>query len=611
MNQKQVYGKNKVSSIVAISAAAITLYFNSSLQDPFNSPKFWLLIVFSSVLIGFYLIDLLNGNHKYESFVTYLAIVFLFSGLVSSLLSNSTVVSFFGDTMRKNGFITYLSLSIVLLTVANHCSFASVGQICNYVLVLSMVLITYGYLQSTGRDFVRWNNPYNSVILTSGNPNFASAVLAIFGTYLSIYLFRIKSKVNKIVYLVTLGCLILTIYRTNSRQGLLAYVAAMLIAIYFALQKKYEFKSRLYLIVVVLLFSLALLGTQKIGPLQTLMYKDSLNARQYYWSAALRMITEHPLFGVGLDNYGNYFNLYRELGYVKQYGFDVTSTNAHNVILQHFSTGGVIFGSAYVVLHLYILRRVIKKLKASPKEDFIAILAVFCSWIAYHLVSLVSIDNLVVAIWGWIFSGLLLAITSDKVTSLKVVNTSMIKQSRKNTEILQIQLAFLFSICAFVLCSFLYQSERLMFEIRSSFNPQDTTSNLQVDKLSNEYLRLPFNDVNYKSNIAIYLSDSGFFTKAEQIQLETLRDNPNSYETLNVLANLYESNKLPKKAIEIRERIVDLNPLNAKNLLYLAKNYKAIGNSQKSQSYLMEIKLITGINEFYRTAEEELSVGNE
>lgn len=608
MKKKQVNSKTKVSTIVIIGAVLITLYFNPSLQDPFNSPKFWILIIISSILSGFYLLD---NNRKSELIVAKLVGIFLLSGLISAILSNNTTVAFFGDTMRKNGFISYLSLSIVLLTVANNCNLVTVGRLSNYLFFVTITLLLYGYLQSTGRDFVTWNNPYNSMILTSGNPNFSSALLAIFGTFLSIYLFRLKSKAFKLVYVITLGCLILTIYRTNSRQGLLAYIAAILIGIYFVLQKKYELKSRLYLIVVIILFSLALLGTQKIGPLQSLLYKDSISARQYYWLAALRMIEDQPVFGVGLDNYGNYFNLYRELGYVKQYGFDVTSTNAHNVILQHFSTGGVIFGSAYIVLHLYILRRVIKKLKASPKEDFIAILAVFCSWIAYHLVSLVSIDNLVVAIWGWIFSGLLLAITSDKVTSLNVGNTSMIKQSRKSTEILQIQLAFLFSICAFVLCSFLYQSERLMFEIRSSFNPQDTTSNLQVDKLSNEYLRLPFNDVVYKSNIAIYLSDSGFFSKAEKIQLETLRDNPNSYETLNVLANLYESNKLPNKAIEIRERIVDLNPLNAKNLLYLAKNYKAIGNDQKSKFYLNEIKLITGINEFYLTAEEELSLGNE
>lgn len=608
MKKKQLNSKTKVSTIVIIGAVLITLYFNPSLQDPFNSPKFWILIIFSSILSGFYL---LGNNRKSELFVTKLVGIFLLSGLISAILSNNTIVAFFGDTMRKNGFISYLSLSIVLLTVANNCNLATVGQLSNYVLIVTSILLVYGYLQSTGRDFVVWNNPYNSMILTSGNPNFSSALLAIFGTFLSIYLFRLKSKAYKIVYAITLGCLILTIYRTNSRQGLLAYVAAILIGIYFVLQNKYKLKSLIYLIVVILIFSLALLGTQKIGPLQSLLYKDSIDARQYYWLAALRMFTDHPTFGVGLDNYGNYFNLYRELGYVTKYGFDVTSTNAHNVILQHFSTGGFIFGSAYVVLQVYILRRVIKKLKTSSKDDFIAILAVFSSWFAYHVVSLVSIDNLVIAIWGWVFSGLLLAITSDKYLSLKVGNTSSIKQHRKSSEILQIQLSFLFSICAFVLCSFLYQSEKLMFEIRSSFNPQDTTSNLQVDKLANRYLKLPFNDVNYKSNIAIYLSDSGFFTRAEKIQLETLIDNPNSYETLNVLANLYESNKLPKKAIEIRERIVDLNPFNAKNLLNLAKNYKAIGNDQKSKSYLNEIKLITGISAFYLAAEEELSEGNE
>lgn len=150
-----------------------------------------------------------------------------------------------------------------------------------------------------------------------------------------------------------------------------------------------------------------------------------------------------------------------------------------------------------------------------------------------------------------------------------------------------------------------------MFEIRKSFNPQDSASNSQVHKLANEYLDMPFTDVIYKSNIAIYLSDSGFFTQAESIQLETLKSNPNSYETLNVLANLYESNKMFNKAIEIRKRIVDLNPYNANNLLFLAKNYKREGDAQKSIFYLNEIKLITGIDTFYLSAEKELSKQNE
>jgi len=611
VKKRQINSNTKVSNVATIGVVLITLYFNPSLQDPFNSPKFWLLIILSSILLGFYLFDLLGKNDKPGLFVPKLVGVFLLSGLVSAVLSDSRTVSFFGDTMRKNGFISYLCLSIVMLAVANNCNFATVGQLSKYILIVTSILIVYGYLQRINRDFVAWNNPYNSVILTTGNPNFSSAVLAICGAFLSVYIFALKYKSYQIFCLIIIIGTIVTINATNSRQGLLAYVATILISVYFVLQRKFGRLSYLYLLGLVLVFFIAILGSQKIGPLQSLMYKDSLNAREFYWFAAFKMFINHPIFGVGLDNYGNYFNLYRELDYVKKYGFEVTSTNAHNVILQHFSTGGVIFGSAYLVLHLYIFRKAIKKLKITTDAKFIIILAVFCGWVAYHLLSMVSIDNLSVAIWGWFLSGLLIAVTSDNFSYSEVNGEYLAKKHKKNSEVLQIQVSFLLSVCAFVLCSLLYQSERLMFEIRKSFNPQDSASNSQVHKLANEYLDMPFTDVIYKSNIAIYLSDSGFFTQAESIQLETLKSNPNSYETLNVLANLYESNKMFNKAIEIRKRIVDLNPYNAKNLLFLAKNYKREGDAQKSIFYLNEIKLITGIDTFYLSAEKELSKQNE
>ncbi|MGA1670315.1 MAG: hypothetical protein ACO39F_05440, partial [Candidatus Nanopelagicaceae bacterium] len=33
-------------------ASVITLFFNSRIQDPFNSPKFWILLVVAGYLIG-------------------------------------------------------------------------------------------------------------------------------------------------------------------------------------------------------------------------------------------------------------------------------------------------------------------------------------------------------------------------------------------------------------------------------------------------------------------------------------------------------------------------------------------------------------------------------
>jgi hypothetical protein len=41
------------------------------------------------------------------------------------------------------------------------------------------ILSIYGLMQINGNDFVAWNNPYNSMIATLGNPNFASSLLAL------------------------------------------------------------------------------------------------------------------------------------------------------------------------------------------------------------------------------------------------------------------------------------------------------------------------------------------------------------------------------------------------------------------------------------------------
>ena len=37
-------------------------------------------------------------------------------------------------------------------------------------------------MQISGIDFVTWNNQYNAVISTVGNPNFAAAIMAIIAT---------------------------------------------------------------------------------------------------------------------------------------------------------------------------------------------------------------------------------------------------------------------------------------------------------------------------------------------------------------------------------------------------------------------------------------------
>ena len=80
--------------------------------------------------------------------------------------------------------------------------------------LIAIITIVYGSMQTTGHDFVDWVNPHNSLIGTHGNPNFASAVMAIMGviTLSSIFISNFSHYQRIIAILICIALLFL-IYR--------------------------------------------------------------------------------------------------------------------------------------------------------------------------------------------------------------------------------------------------------------------------------------------------------------------------------------------------------------------------------------------------------------
>jgi O-antigen ligase len=604
MENSQKIKLTKPTKFIVVGMTLITIYFNPNLQDPFNAPKFWILLVLAGALIP-YLLMSSDTKKSTNKTINYLLIIFAAFGTLSAINSDNPTISFFGDTMRKNGITTYLSLIIILYALVKYFKIIYIIKYSNYFLFISVILILYGLLQLTGKDFITWNNPYNAIILTTGNPNFSSALFSIIASFFSIYILNSKNHFTRFCYLLLITVLIFMIWKTNSLQGILSFLGAVSISFIIYLYNKHKKLGSLAIIIFCILLVSTILGLLKRGPLQGLVYKESFDTRIFYWKAALEMTKDNPIFGVGIDNYGNYFNQYREIAYPLKYGFDVTSTNAHNVYLQHLATGGLIFGLSYILIQIVIFRSFLRAMTKPKDRNTYLVLAVFSGWMAYQIQSLVSIDNLTLSIWGWVLGGILLS--TSQIQNLGLPGNKDKNQGKlKAKEALAIQTSSFITILLIIFCSLFYRSEKLMFEIRKSFNPQNQQSNEIVYRLGSDLLKIPFTDINYRSTLAIYLADSGYFEVSERIQLDSLSQAPDSYETLSVLANLYETYKMPEKAILLREQIILKNPYNAKNLLQLAKNYKIIGNDIMSSKYLAEIKLITGNNIFYSEAVKEL-----
>ena len=262
------------------------------------------------------------------------------------------LVGLIGETQRRGGFLSYIGLSVIFLYAVRSINFSNIMRVYKIGIVTGAILSTYGVLQISGRDFVAWDNPYSSMISTLGNPNFASATLAILSLIgLSGVLVKNLHTFFKALGILLTMLALIAITISGSRQGLLVIFFSSIF--YLSIYSYIRFRKLSFFIVG---FSaagaiLAILGMLQKGPLVSLLYKDSVSVRGYYWRAGFEMFKDSPLTGVGVDRYGAYFKQFREVGYPLKYGFEITSSNAHNTFIQIFAMAGFFAGIFYCLLY--------------------------------------------------------------------------------------------------------------------------------------------------------------------------------------------------------------------------------------------------------------------
>jgi hypothetical protein len=152
---------------------------------------------------------------------------------------------------------------------------------------------------------------------------------------------------------------------------------------------------------------LAALGSLNRGPLASVLYKDSVIYRGDYWFAGWKMTMDHPFFGVGLDSYGDWYRRSRTLEATLRRGPDVTSNAAHNVLLDFSSNGGFPLLFIYLLLMALVVRAAIRVIRRNPKFDPV-FTGLFAVWLSYQAQSIISLNQLGLAVWGWIISGLII-----------------------------------------------------------------------------------------------------------------------------------------------------------------------------------------------------------
>jgi O-antigen ligase len=116
------------------------------------------------------------------------------------------------------------------------------------------------------------------------------------------------------------------------------------------------------------------------------------------------MTLDNPVFGVGLDGYRDHYRASRDLVTALRPGSDAMTDSAHNVFLDISSGGGFPLLIIYVFLVGLTIFSAIKVIRRSTGFD-VGFAAVLGAWVAYLAQSVISMNQLGLAVWGWVLTG--------------------------------------------------------------------------------------------------------------------------------------------------------------------------------------------------------------
>lgn len=350
--------------------------------------------------------------------------------------ASERVQQIYGTFGRNSGALAYLSLALFLLASLLVSNGAFVKKFLVTTLSLGVLLAVYGQLQNLGLDPFPFVNAYGSNVFgTFGNPNFMSAFMGLIAVVSFTMALNTAFNLVARVGLILLGVAsIVIVYETHAQQGYLNFVAGTgAVAILWLFMTKRRILGTVVAGLGVIGGGLVFLGLTNAGPLAGYLYKASLEARGFYWRAGIKMLIEHPFFGVGMDGFGDWYRRSRSLeDTLKSPG--LVSNTAHNVFIDIASNGGFPLIAIYLAILGLVVVSIVRVIKRSEGFD-VYFVAVVGAWVAYQAQSFVSINQLGLAIWGWVLSGLIIGYEintrSVEMSESKVANPKNRSRSAK------------------------------------------------------------------------------------------------------------------------------------------------------------------------------------
>jgi O-antigen ligase len=339
---------------------------------------------------------------------------FFLIAVLNSVINSSAPLTqnIYGVFGRQTGFIAYLVLAMVMLGAALLRAKKSFDRIVWALLIAGAINIIYAAWAIAFGDFIGWSNPYGNILGLFGNPNFIGAFLGMFITGSIAFAFSAHFSWTYRIAFIVLGLVALyEIKESHAVQGLVVTGAGLAMIGFYLVRAKTKGNSFTigYLLAVAITGGFALAGALQKGPLASIIYKRSVSLRGTYWETGINMGMDKPFTGVGMDSYGNWYRAFRpDRALVDMPGVKVITNAAHNVVIDIFAYGGFPLLISYLAILFVGIWAIVRVTLRNRSYDG-TFVALATTWLAYQLQSIISINQMGLAIWGWLLLGVLVA----------------------------------------------------------------------------------------------------------------------------------------------------------------------------------------------------------
>jgi len=590
MEKTTKYAFDKATALLATVSGTIFIGF----LDPINWPKqIALLTIIPFIALAGYRAYKQSANVSsvnYQVRLLLLSIIFTITAIIlAKFFENlSWTRILWGLWGRNNGLLTITSLFIVALSFSlmNHArTFGS--KFLHSLELASVIFCSYGLVQWLGSDPVNWSQS-NQVFSFFGNTNFASAMFALSAScFLLLLVFEKYNLVLRLIRLTFFGISMGLIVATKSIQGLGAILIVGLLTLFIWLNIVSLVKKLIFLACAGFLGIFVFLGTLGFGPLGNVIGQYTVQLRYQYWLTGIRIGETSPIWGVGVDSYGDHFRTYRSQALAERTSIDLVTNNAHNVFVQAFATLGILGLIAVlipVLIGVFISFKTLLNDTSSNIDKGIA--SVF---LALWSMSIFSIDNISIAVWNYAFLGLVLALRTREIKD-SLDSPIRVKRSQPDIDVKR-YIALLFSGILFATGWYSSYPDRSTQKfLATQVDPQNSGAvSTRVNEISKVAQSPSVLEIEYWY-LASELNKTNRFSELFAILDLSLTRYPNDFGLLDLSAGFREQRGQQVQAIPFRERQLRIEQRHPRVWLSYAYDLRAAGRLSEARAAFEKMK---------------------